>query len=255
MRRLSGAMLLAATLGLSQLRAGRTSPKVTEILDKAIKALGGEEKLAKVEAVTWKAKGKVTIDGNENEITERRRPSQGLDHYPLGVRGRIRRQHVQGRDRPQRRQGLAEVRRRWCMEMDGDAVANEKRTRLPHGRPGPRSCRSRPRASRSRPPARRRSKGKPAVGLKVTGPDGKDFTLYFDKESGLPVRHGGQGRRAGRATSTPRSRRYSDYKDFDGIKKATKVSVKRDGDDFVEQEITEFKVLDKVPAETFAEPK
>ena len=29
---------------------------------------------------------------------------------------------------------------------------------------------------------------KPAVILKVTGPDGKDFTLYFDKESGLPVK-------------------------------------------------------------------
>ena len=31
--------------------------------------------------------------------------------------------------------------------------------------------------------------------------------------------------------------------------------MKRDGEDFVEQEITEFKVLDKVPAEKFAEPK
>src|SRR5260370_42483180 len=30
--------------------------------------------------------------------------------------------------------------------------------------------------------------GKPAAGLKVTGPDKKDFTLYFDKDSGLPVR-------------------------------------------------------------------
>src|SRR5439155_17325730 len=30
--------------------------------------------------------------------------------------------------------------------------------------------------------------GKPAVGIKVTAPDGKDFRLYFDKESGLPVR-------------------------------------------------------------------
>ena len=29
---------------------------------------------------------------------------------------------------------------------------------------------------------------KPAAGIKVTGPDGKDFTLYFDKESGLPVK-------------------------------------------------------------------
>ncbi len=48
---------------------------------------------------------------------------------------------------------------------------------------------------------------------------------------------------------------FSDYKDFGGIKKATKVSTKRDGEDFLEGEVTDFKVLDKVPAETFAEPK
>ena len=48
---------------------------------------------------------------------------------------------------------------------------------------------------------------------------------------------------------------YSDYKDFGGIKKATKIAIKRDGEEFVEQEITEFKVLDKVPAGTFDEPK
>ena len=46
-----------------------------------------------------------------------------------------------------------------------------------------------------------------------------------------------------------------DYKDFDGIKKATKSDSKRDGEDFVKSEITEFKVLDKVDAKTFAEPE
>ena len=30
--------------------------------------------------------------------------------------------------------------------------------------------------------------GKPAAVLKVTGPDGKEFQLFFDKESGLPVK-------------------------------------------------------------------
>ena len=29
---------------------------------------------------------------------------------------------------------------------------------------------------------------KPAIAIKVTGTDGKDFKLYFDKESGLPVK-------------------------------------------------------------------
>jgi hypothetical protein len=40
-----------------------------------------------------------------------------------------------------------------------------------------------------------------------------------------------------------------------GIKKATKVSAKRDGENFIDQEITEFKPLDKVDPKTFTEPK
>lgn len=48
---------------------------------------------------------------------------------------------------------------------------------------------------------------------------------------------------------------YSNFKDFDGIKKAAKHVVKRDGNTFIEAEVTEFKVLDKVDPETFAEPK
>jgi hypothetical protein len=92
------------------------------------------------------------------------------------------------------------------------------------------------------------------VVLKVTGPDGKDFTLFFDKESGLPVRQVArilsfQGEEYTSETT------FADYKDFDGIKKATKITVKRDGEPFQSWEVTEFKVLDKVDAEIFTEPK
>ena len=95
--------------------------------------------------------------------------------------------------------------------------------------------------------------GKPAAGIKVTGPDQKDFTLYFDAESGLPVKLvakvvGFQGNEHTQETT------YKDYKDLDGIKKATKIESKRDGEDFSKSEITEFKVLEKVEPSTFSEP-
>jgi hypothetical protein len=48
---------------------------------------------------------------------------------------------------------------------------------------------------------------------------------------------------------------YTDYKDFGGIKKATKGEVKRNGEVFQVFEMTEFKVLDKVEPNTFTEPK
>ena len=96
--------------------------------------------------------------------------------------------------------------------------------------------------------------GKPAAVLKVTGPDGKDFKLWFDKASGLPVKLVARviGFMGEEFTSEST---FADYKEMDGIKKATKLATKRDGEKFIEQQVTEFKILDKVDPATFAEPK
>ena len=67
---------------------------------------------------------------------------------------------------------------------------------------------------------------KPAVGIKVTGPDGKDFKLYFDKESGLPVKLVATVIGFGGDEFTQETT-YANYKDFDGTKKATKISQAR----------------------------
>ena len=44
---------------------------------------------------------------------------------------------------------------------------------------------------------------------------------------------------------------FSEFKEIGGIKKATKIVSKRDGDPFQELQITEFKVLDRVEPATF----
>ena len=95
---------------------------------------------------------------------------------------------------------------------------------------------------------------KPAAAIKITGTDGKDFTLYFDKESGLPVKLVATVAGFGGDEFTQETT-YKEYKDFDGIKKATKVESKRDGEDFIKSEITDFKVVDKVDPKTFAAPE
>jgi hypothetical protein len=96
--------------------------------------------------------------------------------------------------------------------------------------------------------------GKRAAGIKVTGPDKKDFTLFFDKESGLLVKMVVKVIGFGNNEVT-QEMTFGDYKEFDGIKKATKIVNKRDGERFQDIEIAEFKVLDKVDAKTFEEPK
>ena len=59
-------------------RAADPQQDAIAIVDKAIKALGGEEKLSKVKAVSWKAKGTITFMGNDNPITTQAKSLHGV---------------------------------------------------------------------------------------------------------------------------------------------------------------------------------
>jgi hypothetical protein len=244
--------LLASLLAIGLSGPARADDKdVTAVLDKAIKALGGEEQLSKIKAVSSKSKGKITIGGNDNEFTSQA-TVQGLDHLRQEFEGEFGGNKIKGvtvlaGDKGWRRFGDM------GMELDKDALATEKRnvyllmtpvTIVPLKGNGFRVASA----------GEEKVGDKPAVVVKVTAPDGKDFKLYFDKESGLPVRvvakvMGFMGDEATQETTV------SDYKDFQGIKKATKIEIKRDGEKFLEQEITDFKVLDSVDPKTFEEPR
>src|SRR5258706_9762575 len=50
------------------LSTGARADDANAVIDKAIKALGGEEQLAKVKAAAWKSKGTITFQGNDNEV-------------------------------------------------------------------------------------------------------------------------------------------------------------------------------------------
>ena len=55
--------------------------EVDAILDKAIKALGGEEKLTKIKAVAWKGKGKMIVGGDQEHEFTSQTTAQGLDRF------------------------------------------------------------------------------------------------------------------------------------------------------------------------------
>jgi hypothetical protein len=219
------------------------------IVDKAIKALGGEDALGKIKAATWKAKTKTTIQGNETEGSSQA-TMQGLDHFRQEFEGdfngnKFKFVTVLDGDKGARKIGDNRT------DLDKDALANQKRityltvipiTILP----------LKDKVFTLEAIAEEKIDDKPAVGIKVTGPEKKEFKLYFDKESGLPVRMvakiaGFQGEEVTQETN------FSDYKEMAGIKKATKVVSKRNGEKFQEQQVTEFKVLDKVEPKTFTD--
>ena len=95
-------------------------------LDKAIKALGGEEKLAKLEAFTWKSKGKLIINGSDNNFNSHV-TVQGFDQYRSEFEGEFNGNTVKGvtvlnGDKGWRKFGDQ------LTEMNEDQVANEKRS-------------------------------------------------------------------------------------------------------------------------------
>lgn len=246
-----GAVLAAmsvAALGGQVRAADDKDPQA--ILDKAIKALGGEEKLSKIKAASWKTKGKISLGGNDSEFTGTT-TVQGLDHFRSTFEGEFGGNKVTGltvlaKDKGWRQFGDNK------MELDESALANQKRTVYLQVVPMT-LLPLKGKDFKVAAAGEKKVGDKQAVGLKATGPDGKDFTLFFDKDSGLPVLLeakviGFMGEEFTQETT------FSDYKEMAGIKKAAKATSKRDGEKFLETEITEFKVLDKVDPKTFAEP-
>jgi hypothetical protein len=247
MKRFFGLLLIAGFL--LTVGAARQGADATAILDKGIAALGGAEKLEKIKSMTWKAKGTITFDGTPLPLNSTV-TAQGLDRFKQEFEVEANGSTIKG-------MSLVAVDKGWRL-FDGnkapiDDIANEKRgaylavipitlvplkgkdfklEALPEEKIGEKSV---------------------AV-LKVTPPDKKEFKLYFDKESGLPVRLVARviGFQGDEFTMTSD---FAEYKEMAGIKKATKLSSKRDGEKFMDGEITSFTVSDKeADAKAFAEP-
>src|SRR5262245_15067032 len=79
-------MVLVADLAGSG--TGAYAQDATAILDRAIRALGGEEKLARAQAIRWTARGTVTFSGTDSQMTSTT-VVKGLDHSRGELQGMI----------------------------------------------------------------------------------------------------------------------------------------------------------------------
>lgn len=248
---LIAALLMPAMYGVVNLARAADDGGATAIVDKAIAAVGGEAKLKAAKGATWKTKGKITFGDNESEFTSSA-TSSGLDHFRQEFEGDFGGNKVQGvtvlaGDKGWRKFGDNNL------EMDVQAVANERRSVAMQVIP----VLLVPLKSddfKLETAGEQKVGDAETLGVKATGPDGKDFTIYFDKSSGLPIKLSAKIMGFG-GDEFLQETLYSEYKDLGGIKKATKVEAKRDGQRFIESETTEFKLLDQVDPATFAEPK
>ena len=94
-----------------------------------------------------------------------------------------------------------------------------------------------------------------ALGVKVSSKGHRDVDLYFDKETGMLVKAQTTVKDDATGQEVTEETFPGEYKDVQGVKQPTKFLVKRDGKLFIEGEATDVKLAEKLDAGTFAKPE
>jgi hypothetical protein len=252
MKRLVGVFVATALVLSARCGVQAAGPDPKEVIEKAINALGGEAKITAREgkAVETKSKGKLNFGGNEGDFTTTT-TTMGLGKFRQDFKGDFGGNEIKGVT-------VLDGDKAWrkfadnTSKLEDDQLANQKRAVYLSVVPAS-IVPLKGKDFKVESVKEDKVDNKPAVALKIIGPDKKDFELFFDKESGLPVKMlakvaGFQGDEFTQETT------FGKYKEFDGVKHATKVENKRDGEKFIDLEVTDVKVLDKCDPKTFAEP-
>ena len=92
------------------------------------------------------------------------------------------------------------------------------------------------------------------VGIKVSSKGHRDIGLYFDKETGMLAKTQMRVKDILSDQEMDQESLPSDYKDAGGVKRAHKMVINRDGKKFVEAEVQETKVLQKLDDKLFQKP-
>lgn len=94
-----------------------------------------------------------------------------------------------------------------------------------------------------------------AIGIRVERKGYRDVSLFFDKENYLLLKMETRGKdfMQGGAEFTS-TNLYGDYKKVEGIMVPYKITIQRDGKAFVEAEVTEVKVSEKLDDSVFGKP-
>jgi hypothetical protein len=95
---------------------------------------------------------------------------------------------------------------------------------------------------------------RPALGIKVASEGHRDINMYFDKATGLLAKSESRKMDFMSNQEVNEERIVTDYQVIDGLKIAKKVLVNRDGKKFIEAEITDIKFVDKIEDSEFQKP-
>ena len=228
----------------------RAADEVGAIIDKSIKARGGEEKLAKLKAVTIRFKGTVQAMGmaipfsGEVVVQGRNQTRTALDVEVNGQKITI--VNVLNGDK-----GWNKV---------NDATTDMTADQLTEAKEGARHnfvtmlVPLKNKAFTLASLGEVKVENRPAFGVRVSSKGHRDINLYFDKETYLLVKTDTRAKDEESGMEVNQETFYSDFKEIDGIKEFMKVVVKKDGKPFVEGTVQETKREEKLDDSIFAKP-
>jgi hypothetical protein len=244
------AVVALALLTGRQARADEQAD-VKALLAKAVKALGGADKLSKDKAFTAKFKGKFYMGENGIDYTMElfvQFPAQAKSVISFEANGMAFTViNVLNKDKGWMKIGNDTT------ALDKDRLAEEKEKMYARSLEG--LVMLKDKAYTLATVGEVKVGTHDAVGIKISSKGHRDVNLFFDKKTGLLVKSETMVKKEGTDTEVSQEVIYEDYKDFDGVKRPTKLQIKQDGKKYVDvDETTEIKVEDKLDDSTFDKP-
>lgn len=235
---LLASVLAVATLARSSIAA--ETPNVDALLDKAIQALGGTANLSKAPGLFWKTKGQLSLNGVDNPFSGQT-TIKDLRHARVEFEGDFGGTQVRGETVLDGETGWREISGNRT-DLDREALANERRTIYLQALPVVLlPLKDKNSGFKVESAATAKLGDRSVVDLEIVPKEGKKFTLTLDAETALPVRTVAKvldwtGNEVTQEVT------YEAYKDMGGIKKATKLRYKRDGERLMDVDVVEFKL-------------
>jgi hypothetical protein len=245
---------VASSLLLSQPNLAVAQGDADAIVEKAIAAHGGGDNVAKLQVMQTKARGKGNFP-NLGEVefsfeTYWQVPSQYKSAWELqyrnqmianmvGVNGRVGWTSANGQ--------VKEIPDNNFKELKEQMYAESLDKLLP--------LTSKSLALRSLGESKDdRLSGRSLVGIQVTAKDHRDVRLYFDKETNLLAKRENRVKDVKTGVESSQEVYYGQYKDVEGVKCWTKFTMYRDGQRFLEADITDIKFFPTLPNSLFDPP-
>lgn len=236
------AALLACTIAWPS--EGADDSKARAVIDKAIDAAGGKDKLKKAQATTWTEKGTYYGMGDGLPYTGKF-AVQWPHQFRMEIEGAFVIVVTKDKGWVKNAEGV--------QEMDAEQFARQKENNhagwvaslLPLSEKQFKLALS----------GDEKVDGRECSVVRVSSDGHRDVLLFFDKQSHLlskvksRVNSAEQGGKEVTQETT-----VTDYREVDGIRSPMKVALKHDGKHFVESEIQELKYVGKLSDDVFAKP-